>query len=58
MEKQLFKKPTCIVDFDSEFEIENALLEWVNDFKNWKIINFENFLIETTNFKNNLFKNV
>ena len=54
MQTETIRKPSCIVDFDNETEIDTALAEAENS----PFISFETFLKETMEFKNNLSKNV
>ncbi len=58
MQTKTFKKPSCIVDFNNEAEIDEALVEWKKCFEHWKTMSFEDFINKTSKFKNNLWANV
>ncbi len=44
MQTKTFKKPSCIVDFNNEAEIDAAIAEWENDFKHWRTMTFEELI--------------
>jgi hypothetical protein len=42
----------------NDLNIDKSLLEAEKDFKNWNILDIDNFLKKSLKFKNNLFVNV